>query len=241
MVIKDSKGITDPQHLKYLYELMYKVHNIFMEYGVQYSVNGGTLLGAVRHGGIIPWDEDIDIEINESYVPILKGKKMRTIFKKAGLKLLSHPEGWYKVKDLKNNIKDFDIFITRMAIKDGVPVVTLTGGAEKIWPKQYFTADEMFPLKLYKFGKIKVLGPNSPEKHLDRLYGKSWKKIGYITMDSEHMMLDKPIKVPVKRFVAGKDYYIPTKPQIIPKKSDILLQRCYYNCGPEFIKKFYKL
>ncbi len=42
-------------------ELLEKFEQVCKKYGLMFHLSGGSMLGAVRHGGFIPWDDDIDI------------------------------------------------------------------------------------------------------------------------------------------------------------------------------------
>lgn len=51
----------DKRYKEVLLELLSELENVCRKYNIQYMLFAGTALGAIRHHGFIPWDDDLDI------------------------------------------------------------------------------------------------------------------------------------------------------------------------------------
>lgn len=87
---------------KVLYDILCVIDDICTKYDIQYSLDGGSMLGAVRHQGFIPWDDDIDIIIN------------RKDYRKLYDALKSDLPSYYKVIDPKDYSPYFFDFVPRV-------------------------------------------------------------------------------------------------------------------------------
>ena len=72
MVIENDKYGTKARQQELL-AMLKEVDAFLTKNGIKYSLCAGTLLGAVRHDGFIPWDDDVDIMVDrENYAAIIK-------------------------------------------------------------------------------------------------------------------------------------------------------------------------
>lgn len=184
------KHVITKRQSNYLYKSLKFIHDTFVEFGIPYFMVGGTLLGAVRHQGIIPIDDDGDLCIFKKDVSKLK--ELIPYFEENGYTLEETSPGeedeksgkaackkrknsctWF-VTCNKSNCLGIDIFVMytkgdKITYYDPYWETASNGGKAC-----YFSKKLMFPLLPYRFGNFYLYGPHNAIEHLNRCYGDDW-------------------------------------------------------------------
>lgn len=116
-----KKEISKMNLRKIQLNILKTIHSICEENNITYYICSGTLLGAVRHKGYIPWDDDIDIMLlRDDYEKLIKILKKQEKFRWLGI--LDHNcKGYYypfakavdnrTVAKMEDNLTDHGIWV----------------------------------------------------------------------------------------------------------------------------------
>lgn len=177
---------TDPEVIHALYQLTEDAVDIFEHVGLHYFAVAGTVLGAIRHKGIIPWDDDVDIVILEGSESALI-EQAQPLLNTIGHQLTPWWFGGYRIHNttglrLENSKHEgvyctfpfVDIFVMRG--RNGVLEFTDEGAQQK-WGHGIIKAENVQNTSPCQFGEFKIQVPAEPEQYLATMYGDDWNTV----------------------------------------------------------------
>jgi hypothetical protein len=174
-----------------LLEILKLWNKMAKECGIEYWACGGTLLGAVRHCGFIPWDNDIDISIMLSDLKKVK----KCLDKHSVLKYYENSCG-LKVYTV-NDKQTIDVFIcdwyNKITVNFCGPLSEqgdATWWMAEVFPNQQIYSNELFPLKEVAFEDTTIMIPNNETNVLYRNFSDKCLRVCKI---SSHVTLHEGI------------------------------------------------
>lgn len=185
----------DPKELRkaqlIMLEMLVEFDLICKKHKLQYWLDSGTLLGAVRHKGFIPWDDDIDlsmpVEDYNRFVEIAENELSSNIFFQTRQRDKEFKFDYIKLRSNKASIvefheKDKEINYHQGVFVDIFPMLTLENSEEN---KKFY--EESFE-ELRSFSSISLHTPNgrdNPMKREELIESLEKKHEGWLQKDSK--------------------------------------------------------
>ncbi len=218
---------TGQEDVNRIYALLSNLHKLFKKLGVSYWIDFGTLLGAVRHGGLIPWDDDADMSVMSASEAALYSPAFLKELEILNYTIIDFFPGSYKVFSTRGKLISHcgfnysfpavDIFV--YAKRGNVVEHTGEHWRRKTPNCSYFTT-HLFPLKLYTFKDFTLFGPQSPHAFLDSCYGRNWPFEAFQGYDHKHELTPHSTK---KVLLTDRDkrpaWWYPSNVMCFQKKS----------------------
>ena len=175
-----------------LYRLVDLVTSALERHNVRHFMTAGTLLGSIRHGGLIPWDDDFDLGIMEEDMPRVKAAIRDLEAKNVTTKAFgdyAELNFWYTDREA-THFPFLDAFLYKRDAKGNY--MLSKPESQEAWPEMWYRPDELFPLDKKPFGKLELYAPRQPEKYLARVYGPEWATKYKTGFEHKHGIWNKP-------------------------------------------------
>ena len=177
-----------------------EVYKILNSLSCPVFVTGGTLLGIIRDNSLIPWDDDIDMDMLEEDYNIWSKIIFEELIKRDCVVRIKDNEGFPKMRIYSYGIK---ISIDSLILSNNKRIRPAYN-----YPDIFFKNSEIFR---YKNIDLKIPGP--PQDFLKYVYGKNWNIPIQSDNDYEYMsskvMNKNPIKVYLVKFLLSlKSFFL---------------------------------
>jgi len=184
-----SEGYTrrpgDENHLKLEKEALGLIGDLLNNAGIIWWLDCGSCLGAYRYGGVIPWDEDIDIAVllpDHDNLLHLLNRLDKKKYRVQDWSSRDHPNSYLKVL-VRETSTYIDIYHYKIIPQTHQLQYILALENAYFLPEWWkirerrFTVpvdiSTVFPLKQAVFDGISVYVPNDTQKYLHRFYDKN--------------------------------------------------------------------
>ena len=141
------------EYRRTILQVLLKIDQVCREHHLSYLLYVGTLLGAVRHGGFIPWDDDIDIAMpREDYEAL--ARILRT--EDHGIRFLRYDENkdaiwpYGKICDPDTVLRE-ENFLPVEGYGAFVDVFPMDSGSDKAWKRKWFARRHQLLLRLIQY------------------------------------------------------------------------------------------
>ena len=176
--------LTPREVVKRVYSLARTISSLLDRLGIWYWTSGGTTLGAVRHRGLIPWDDDVDLCILQQQEDKFVANKDR--FEALGLRITESNTFGFRIfhesesapldEGLDHRYPFCDIFLMH---QQGKKFVLSRRIARTLWPNEsYNIKDILERSENVKFGDFYLRCPGNAERYLTKTYGQNWMTVG---------------------------------------------------------------
>lgn len=231
--------LTPYKYIKKNIDLLKKSLEFLESNNLTYWAIGGTLLGAIRDKGMIPWDDDLDISMPDPDVEKLLKMKNSLMEKNIGI---AEWQCGYKLYDLNGNeIKGKEykypfIDIFPMKKNENGDYIYSSEQAQAWWPDIYYV-NELFPLKKYKFEDFYVYSMNDPINLLNNSYP-GWQTKGLKSYDHQNEKKLNKVEFPIEYNKYKKPYLWTYWDNISDDSTPAIINLCYktliVNCSESF-------